>query len=111
MGARPRPRRPYGGAPAPMPARHHGPRAPRRATATPPAERESSGPSSPDRSLHLELDQAVHLDRVLHRQLLHDRLDEPRHDDPGGLVLVDPAALEVEELLVADLRHRRLVAD
>src|SRR3954467_9038672 len=27
-------------------------------------------------ALHLELDEAVHLDRVLHRELLDDRLDE-----------------------------------
>src|SRR5215211_4174085 len=30
---------------------------------------------SANRAFHLELDQAVHLDRVLHRQLLRDRLD------------------------------------
>jgi cell filamentation protein len=29
-----------------------------------------------NRALHLQLDQAVHLDAVLHRQLLDDRLDE-----------------------------------
>src|SRR3954451_15804506 len=28
-----------------------------------------------NRALHLQLDEAVHLDRVLHRQLLDDRLD------------------------------------
>jgi hypothetical protein len=31
-------------------------------------------------SLHLQLDQAVHLDRVLHRELLDDRLDEAVDD-------------------------------
>ena len=31
-----------------------------------------------DRAFHLELDQAVQLDRVLQRQLLGDRLDEAR---------------------------------
>ena len=37
-------------------------------------------------ALHLQLDQAVHLDRVLHRQLLDDRLDEAV-DDHGGRLL------------------------
>src|SRR4051812_24690284 len=31
-------------------------------------------------AFHLELDQPVHLDRVLHRELLDDRLDEPVDD-------------------------------
>src|SRR6185369_14677046 len=66
---------------------------------------------SADRALHLQLDQAVQLDRVLHRQLFGDRLDEPVDDHLRGLLLVEPAALQVEELLVADLRDRRLVSD
>src|SRR6266516_4619933 len=67
--------------------------------------------ASANRALHLELDQPVHLDRVLHRELLDDRLDEARDDHPGRLVLVDPPALEIEELLVADLGDGGLVAD
>src|SRR5436190_4182649 len=43
---------------------------------------------SANRALHLQLDQAVHLDRVLHRQLLRDRLDEAVDDHLGGLLLV-----------------------
>src|SRR5579884_2352269 len=43
----------------------------------------------PNRALHLELDQAVHLHRVLHRQLLGDRLDESVDDQLGGLLLGD----------------------
>src|SRR3954466_14581116 len=62
-------------------------------------------------ALHLELDEAVHLDRVLHRQLLDDRLDEAVHDQLGGLLLVDAVRHQVEELLLADLRNRGLVAD
>src|SRR3954471_6915761 len=62
-------------------------------------------------ALHLELDEAVHLDRVLHRKLLDDRLDEPVDDQLAGLLLGDPARHQVEELLLADLRHARLVAD
>src|SRR4051794_20956621 len=67
--------------------------------------------SSANGPLHLELDEAVHLDRVLHRQLLDDRLDEAVDDQLAGLVLGDPARHQVEELLLTDLRDRRLVAD
>src|SRR3954452_18652220 len=52
-------------------------------------------------ALHLELDEAVHLDRVLHRQLLDDRLDEAVDDQLAGLLLAQPVRLEVEHLLVA----------
>src|ERR671920_911334 len=62
-------------------------------------------------ALHLQLDEAVHLHRVLHRQLLDDRLDEAVDDQLGGLLLVDAVRHQVEELLLADLRHRGLVAD
>src|SRR5688572_31787494 len=71
----------------------------------------SSSVALPNRALHLQLDQAVHLDRVLHRQLLRDRLDEAVHDQLGRLLLVEAARLEIEELLLADFRDRRLVAD
>src|SRR4249919_4334458 len=64
---------------------------------------------SPDGALHLELDQPVQLDRVLHRQLTRDRLDEAVHDHRGGLDLRQAAAHEVEELVIADLGHRRLM--
>src|SRR4051794_22847240 len=64
-----------------------------------------------NRALHLELDEAVHLDRVLHRQLLYDRLDEAVDDQLAGLLLRQPMGHQVEELLVADLRDGRLVAD
>src|SRR3954449_1750020 len=71
----------------------------------------SSSCQLPNGALHLELDQAVHLDRVLHRQLLDDRLDEAVDDELAGLFLRQPVRHQVEELLVADLGHRRLVAD
>src|SRR3954451_24902067 len=64
-----------------------------------------------NRALHLQLDQAVHLDRVLHRELLHDRLDEAVYDQLAGLLLADAVRHQVEELLVADLRDGGLVAD
>src|SRR4051812_23493958 len=44
-------------------------------------------------ALHLELDQPVHLERVLHRELLDDRLDEPVDDELRGLLLVDAVRL------------------
>src|SRR5215207_808827 len=66
---------------------------------------------SANRALHLQLDQAVHLDRVLHREFLSDRLDEAVDDHLGGLLLVQSVGLEVEDLLLADLRDRCLVAD
>src|SRR5690242_21574603 len=66
---------------------------------------------STDGAFHLELDQPVHLDGVLERELLGDRLDEARDDHRGGLLLGEPAAHQVEELLVADLGDGRLVAD
>src|SRR3954471_21744964 len=65
----------------------------------------------PNRALHLQLDQAVHLDRVLHRELLNDGLDEAVHDQLPGLLLADAVRHQVEELLVADLRDGGLVAD
>src|SRR3954449_621322 len=67
--------------------------------------------SSANGALHLELDEAVHLDRVLHWELLDDRLDEAVDDQLAGLVLRDAAAHQVEELLLADLRDGRLVTD
>src|SRR4051812_25087922 len=62
-------------------------------------------------SLHLELDEAVHLDRVLHRELLDDRLDEAVDDQLRRLFLAESVGHQVEELLLADLRDGRLVAD
>src|SRR3954453_4864621 len=62
-------------------------------------------------ALHLQLDEPVHLDRVLHRELLDGRLDEAVDDQLGGLLLAQPVGHEVEELLLADLRDGRLVAD
>src|SRR5262249_31774616 len=66
---------------------------------------------SADRALHLELDQAVELDRVLERKLLGERLDEAVDDHRLGLGAGDAAAHQIEELLVAHLAHRRLVAE
>jgi hypothetical protein len=65
-----------------------------------------------------ELDEPVHLHRcvlhlhgILHRELLHDRLDEAGNDHRRRLVLGEPAGHEIEQLVLADLGHRRLMAD
>src|SRR5262249_51527519 len=64
-----------------------------------------------NRPFHLQLDQAVHLDRVLERQLLRDRLDEAAHDQSARLRLGTPAGHELKEPPLPDLRDRRLVAE
>src|ERR671919_184677 len=66
---------------------------------------------SSDRALHLQLDEALELDRVLKRKLLRDRLVEPTDDHLHRLGLAETAAHQIEELIVGDLRHRGLVAD
>ena len=58
-----------------------------------------------NRAFHLELDQAVHLDGVLHRQLFHERLDETVDDHGAGFSFCEPAAGEIEQLLFADPRN------
>src|SRR5437867_115585 len=60
---------------------------------------------------HLQLDQAVELNRVLHREFLGDRLNEAVDDQRIRFGLIQPTAHQVEELLVTDLRDGRLVAD
>src|SRR5712691_4911119 len=64
-----------------------------------------------DRAFHLELDQPVQLDGVLHGQLAGDGLDEAVHHHGGCLRLGEAAAHQVEELVLAHARHRRLVAE
>src|SRR5687768_16781527 len=59
-------------------------------------------PSSAHRPLHLQLDQAVHLDGVFHGQFLDQRLDEAVDDHRAGLGLAQTAAHQVKELLFAD---------
>src|SRR4051812_40275131 len=62
-----------------------------------------------DRAFHLQLDQAVELEGVLHRQLTCDRLDEATHDHGHRLVLGHATTHQVEELVLADLADGRLV--
>ena len=60
---------------------------------------------------HLQLDQAVQLNRVLHGEFPGDRLDEAVHDQRVGLGLIQTTAHQVEELVVTHLRDGRLMAD
>src|SRR5215208_8527853 len=62
-----------------------------------------------DRTFHLQLDQAVQLDSVLKRKLLGYRLDEAVDHHSDGLFLGEPAAHEVEELVLPDLGDGCLV--
>src|SRR3954454_10521165 len=63
-----------------------------------------------DRAFHLELDEAVELEGIFHRQLARDGLDEAAHDHRHRLVFGEAARHQVEELVLADLADRRLVA-
>src|SRR5215207_9021407 len=62
-----------------------------------------------DRAFHLKLDQAVQLDGVLQRKLLRNGLDKTVDDHSDGLLLGEPAAHEVEELVLPDLGDGCLV--
>src|SRR5918994_6713650 len=81
----------------------------KRARPTKPCSWICSFDSLADRAFHLQLDQAVQLDGVLQRKLLGYWLDEAVDDHRNGLLLGEPAALEVEELVLPDLRDRCLV--
>src|SRR5436305_1664910 len=70
-----------------------------------------AGAALANRALHLQLDQPVHLHRVLHLELLGDRLDEAVDDQLRSLVLGNPVRHQVEELILAHLLGGRLVAD
>src|SRR5439155_1394871 len=85
-----------------------------RARLVTPSSRSSINAATPsgtpsERTLHLELHQAVELDGVLHRQLLGEDLKEALDDEVLGLVLRQAARHEVEHLLGADLADGRLV--
>src|SRR5437764_10494218 len=59
---------------------------------------------------HLQLDQAVQFNRVLHWKFLGDRLNEAVDNQRVGLGLIQATAHQVEELVVTNLRDGRLVA-
>ena len=62
-----------------------------------------------DRPFHLQFDQPVEFECVLHRQFLGNRVDEAAHHHGHRLVLGHSAAHQVEKLLFADLGDGRLV--
>src|SRR5215208_1000949 len=64
-----------------------------------------------DAVLELHPEQALRLDGELHGQLAEDVLAEAVDDERDGVLLRDAALLEVEQLLLADARGRRLVLD
>src|SRR6476659_7190620 len=66
--------------------------------------------TSAHRSFHLQFDQAVQLEGVLHREFAGDGLDEAADDHGHRLVLGQAAAHQVEQLVLADLGHGGLVA-
>lgn len=53
---------------------------------------ETASAWSTDRTLHLQLDQAIHFDGVFHRQLFDQRLDEAGHNHRAGFGFAQPAA-------------------
>src|SRR5215208_1782477 len=81
----------------------------KRARPTKPCSSICSVVSLADRAFHLQLDQAVQLDGVLKRKLLGYRLDKAVDDHRDGLFLGEPAAHQVEELVLTDLRDGSFV--
>src|SRR5205809_4739257 len=63
----------------------------------------------PDRAFHLQLDQALELDAVFHRELPHEIVDEAVHAQAHRLRLAKTALLHVEDLLRTHLAHTRFV--
>src|SRR5215208_4390869 len=81
----------------------------KRARPTKPCSSICSFVSLTDRAFHLQLDQAVQLDGVLEWKLLGYRLDKAVHDHRDGLLLREPTAHEIEELVLSDFGDRGLV--
>src|SRR5262249_17124218 len=71
---------------------------------------DSYGPLA-DGTFHLQSQQAIQFDRILHRQLFGERLEEAVDDHRLAFGLGQPAALQVEQLLIRDLADGRFVAD
>src|SRR5207237_2920187 len=62
-----------------------------------------------DASFERNSEQRLRLQRKLHRQLLEYFLAEPRNDHRHRLLGAEPALLQIEDLIFADLRRARLV--
>src|SRR5687768_9815040 len=65
----------------------------------------------PDRPFQSDTEQLLRLERELHRQLLEHFLAEPAHDHRDRLLGAEAALLQVEDLVLADLRRAGLVLD
>src|SRR5262249_46372747 len=59
-----------------------------------------------DTAFHLELDEAVHFDRVLHRKFFSERFNEAHNDHLRCLSFGQTAAHEVEQLILGHLGYR-----
>jgi len=66
---------------------------------------------SADGAFHFEVDEALELDGVLHRELAHEVVDEAVHGQAHGLAFVHAALLHIEDLLGADLGNAGFVLD
>src|ERR1051325_8732581 len=64
-----------------------------------------------DTALEIDAQKFLRLDRELHRQLAKDLLAKAAHDHRHGVLAGNAALPRVEELVLADLRRRRLVLD
>src|SRR6266853_5167997 len=62
-----------------------------------------------DRAFHFELDQTLELDRVLHRKLADEIVDESVHAQTHGLGFTQAALLHVKDLVGRDLRDAGFV--
>src|SRR5881394_442263 len=66
---------------------------------------------SADRAFEAHAQKLLRLDRELHRQLFEHLSAETVHDHVDRVLLGEPALPAVEQLVLADLRRRRLVLD
>ena len=62
-----------------------------------------------DRAFHFELDQPLELDRILHRKLANQIVDESVHAQAHGLRFTEAALLHVKDLISRNLRHASFV--
>src|SRR5882724_4127112 len=67
--------------------------------------------TSSDAALEAHGEQLLRLDREFHRQLLEHFLAKPVDDQRDRILGAQPALAAVEQLILADLRSRRLVLD
>src|SRR5205823_10310306 len=67
--------------------------------------------SSPDAAFEADGEELLRLDRELHRQLLQDVPAEPVDDQRQRILVGETALAAIEQLVLADLRGRRLVLD